>query len=126
VVFHPRKHHPQTGLCWSKTCICSFLTPHKRLPQVFIQTCPPLDQQQAQVPLCLCVTLLGFMSLVAVACVHLDQPKAMALSLGIASTVISIILILIGLTVETHSGTVSVNDLPLRNALLEIDRAMVK
>jgi hypothetical protein len=73
-----------------------------------------------------CVLLLGLMSLVAVACVHLDQPKPLALSLAIASTVISIILALIGLTVETHSGVVSVSNGPLQDALYAIDGAMLK
>jgi hypothetical protein len=74
----------------------------------------------------ICVMLLGFMSLVAVASVHLDQPKALALSLAIATSVISIILILIGFTVETHSGVVSISDFPLRNALAEIELAIPK
>jgi hypothetical protein len=74
----------------------------------------------------ICVLLLGVMSLVGVASVHLDQPKALALSLAIATSVITIILILIALTVETHSGIVSVSDFPLRNAIKEIELAIAK
>lgn len=74
----------------------------------------------------ICVFLLGFMSLVAVASVHLDQPKALALSLAIAASVVSIVLILVALTVETHSGIVSVSNDPLINALNEINLALAK
>lgn len=74
----------------------------------------------------ICVLLLGVMSLVGVASVHLDQPKALALSLAIATSVIVIILILIALTVETHSGIISVSDEPLRNALKEVELAISK
>jgi hypothetical protein len=66
-----------------------------------------------------CVLLLGLMVQLSVAAVHLDKPRPMALSLTLATLSITFILGLIGLSVQTHTGEVSISNEPLKNLMIQ-------
>ena len=60
----------------------------------------------------LCVALLAVFAQISIAAVHLQKKRAMALALGIATISIIVMLGLIALSIETHSGIVSVSNQP--------------
>ncbi len=67
----------------------------------------------------LCVLLLGLMVQVGVAIVHVDKPRPMALSLTVSTLAIIFILGLIALSVQAHTGRVSVSNEPLKNLIAQ-------
>ena len=65
----------------------------------------------------LCVALLAVLAQISIAAVHLQKKRAMTLALGIATTSIIVMLGLIALSIETHSGYVSVSNQPMEQIL---------
>ncbi len=67
----------------------------------------------------LAVLLIAFMVQLSVAIVHIDKPHPMALALSVATLSIVLILGLIGLSVQSHTGRLSVSNAPLKHISIQ-------
>ncbi len=65
----------------------------------------------------LCVALLAVLAQISIAAVHLQKKRAMALALGVATISIVVMLGLIALSIETHTGMISVSNQPMDQIL---------